>query len=267
MKTPFNLFKSLVSFVLIVSSIGLTSCNKNETPPDLPPVGSFVMDFDDFNNISKAAGDSTKFNAAVSVLAVGIWNIVLTATMAVPVAAFREAFNHEGEWDKKKEGYVWAYTVPIGAATYSLELVGYVDDESSTTWEMYISLGGGFQDVLWYEGVVATNGTSATWTLNKDGNNPESFLKIVYSKTDAENTSIRYTNVEDSDNNGSYIDFSTYSGDDHYDRQYDIYGAPENKLVEIVWNNKDKQGYFTSPTVSNGDKKCWNGFLEDDVCL
>ena len=58
--------------------------------------------------------------------AVGYWNMVLSLSMAIPVLAYAEAFNHEAE-RIDNDTWQWAYSVN---ETYSAKLVADVVSDS-----------------------------------------------------------------------------------------------------------------------------------------
>ena len=75
--------------------IGYGCSNKNpvnsDKPPSLPPQSSFVMDYEDFaaqqvsreNEVAR-----TSLYWGYSAVCVGVWNTILTVTLAVPVVAY-----------------------------------------------------------------------------------------------------------------------------------------------------------------------------------
>jgi hypothetical protein len=82
---------------LIISVMLLAGCEKDkkESAPQLPPLSSLVINTD-FGAGKKST--DTYNNIVAAGLAVGYWNTVLYAYLAVPVA-HAEAFNHECERD------------------------------------------------------------------------------------------------------------------------------------------------------------------------
>ncbi|NQY66132.1 MAG: hypothetical protein HRT72_00185 [Flavobacteriales bacterium] len=261
--------QSLTSVILTFSILFLASCEKAETlpntPPSLPTEGSFVLNMDNFSDITKSIEPKSKIATIAAGLTVLVWNTIMNVTLVVPVAAFKEAFNHEGKWDVDKDGYVWTYDVVSGSNTYACELVGSVADASSTNWEMYVSKSDGFQNVLWYEGTVANDHSSASWKMNKDGDDPTAYLEIGYSKTDENNATLKYKIVESTDYENSYIEY-TISDDEMYDRNYDVYSSKEDVYVDIVWHSTEKYGSYTNSNSNEGNTFCWNELGEDTDC-
>lgn len=119
-----------------------------------------VIDFSDFHQDTKS--DPGALNAAQqeatawywlnAAAHVTVWNTIITIGLAVPVAAFRESFNHEGVYQGNKE-WAWTYDVTTPDAVYTADLHGTIKD-TTVLWEMYVSRAGVFEDFLWYYGEV-----------------------------------------------------------------------------------------------------------------
>ena len=115
LKSSFRLLSFLMAFVVLA-----VSCQKDEKPeaPELPPLSSLEMEFVDFVNPKSVNATESYQNRNLAVLHVAFWNTVVFVHMAVPVAAFREAFNHQpvlqgdGRW-------LWTYTVGVAQANYT----------------------------------------------------------------------------------------------------------------------------------------------------
>lgn len=272
-------------FSLLAALLIFQSCEKDsvvdpgsETAPQLPPEQSFIMPFDGFEDadtsglIGKVDAQEKSgphsfghwFHAASNVV---VWNTVATATSAVPVTAFREAFNHEAQY--VGDGvFVWSYQFPADGKLYTASLSGqFINGGSETQWDMRISQLNGFTDLLWYSGTVSADRTQATWTLNHKPVNPEPFISIAYDydkNTDA--FTIRYTNIIPGNaDNGAYIEFQTNPGGD-FNRAYEVF-LPNQKLLEIEWNKPSNEGRVKD-AVRFGDNEwhCWNEQLMNVEC-
>src|SRR5664279_1627483 len=83
--------KKILSVVLIVAfSTGFfTGCKKDKgVAPALPPAESMTIDFSNFISGSKGINPSNwEFAATVA----GVWNVIISTTLAVPVAAYKLA--------------------------------------------------------------------------------------------------------------------------------------------------------------------------------
>ncbi|MCI5059077.1 MAG: hypothetical protein MRY83_23390 [Flavobacteriales bacterium] len=266
----------LLSIIFVASS-----CKKKDEPaPDLPPESTFIMNFD-FTDTGTGKNDLTMppelmtdkehfLHAALNGL---VWNGLIFITAAVPVAAFRESFNHEWEYDRKDEVWSWPYDVTVGLKKYNCRLEASLSGEN-VIWEMYVSQGSAYTDFLWYEGISALNGTTGTWTLYKD---PQSgsgtpFIHIDWERRGEGDGSIKYTNVIPGDEgNGGYIyhnivlDTTGYPG--NYNAQYDIYNKASDQMTEILWNTISKHGRVRDGNRFGDDSwHCWNTSFEDEIC-
>jgi len=270
--------KRLVCFTVIMTILAfvITGCPQNQ-PPEIPPESSLVMDFSDFNNSNSKKtspeGDSqadvtaTKLNWGLAVTNIFIWNVALTVTLVIPVAAFHESFNHtpvqqeDGTW-------VWPYNFTVWGVLYSAELHANTDAGGDTTWEMYISKEGGYTDFLWFSGVSNLPLTEGTWTLNHDPNDPTPYIGVEWHRDLSVGTAdIKYTNiVPGGSENGGYI-FYGITTDTPYDAFYDIYNKGQDNHTDIEWNTTTLEGHVKDPRIFlDNDWHCWNSDLEDIIC-
>ncbi|MEQ9405849.1 MAG: hypothetical protein RIM99_19815 [Cyclobacteriaceae bacterium] len=267
MKTPAALLRG----VIFSSIILLYACSESDpeidpgVAPDIPPVSTFVMDF----NITEADGGRamTKNNWTYSALNVGFWNIAITTTFAIPVASFAESFNHEPVFDASIPGWVWEYDYAALGAKYTAKLQATVNS-TEVAWDMFITRENGFEDFNWYSGVSKLDGLSGSWVLNHDPNDPSPFIEIKWARSETDElASIGYTNVvSGADTNGDFIFFERDESDD-FNRQYDIYDKSEANTTEIRWNSVSKDGkvrdflYFQDNSFH-----CWDSMLDDIDC-
>jgi len=267
----------IVSFIaLAVIAVGCsddkTTEPEIETPPELPPLSSLVMTFDDFQysqqNISAMAytdSDSTS-NWGRAAFTVLVWNTVLTVTSIVPVAAFVEAFQHEpvrqpdGSWNR-------SYSFTVANAIYTAVLNGRFDDDT-VIWNMRISKQDGFTDFLWFTGSHNLAATEGTWTMYLMPTDPTPFLGIEWQRTPVTNTGyLKYTNIiPDNDENGAYI-FSGSTTGTTYNRSYDVFSIASNNHTNIEWHSTTKIGRIQDEAYyGDADWRCWNAFLFNSDC-
>lgn len=245
--------------------------NANAKAPDIPPLSSFVMDFDEFSGGGAAKfATTTQVNTSLvrgrASLQVVVWQGILAATLVIPVAALAESFNHapvfqDGEW-------IWSYDFRAAGVLHSAELHGRTVDDR-IEWRMLISQDGAFTDVEWFTGTSGILSRSGTWTVNYDPQQVIPFLRIDYNR-DADNPDlgqITYTSIEEGgDLEGSYIAHAAIDGAD-YDRSYSIYLAEPDNLVEIEWDHLMIDGRTKDPAFYGDDEwRCWNEELNDIEC-
>jgi len=266
----------IVSFMAI--AIVVAGCSDDKTtepetaPPDLPPLSSLVMTFDDFQssqqNISAMAFtdvDSTG-NWGRAALTVFVWNVALTVTLIVPVAAFAESFQHEpvrqtdGSWNGP-------YIFTAAGAIHTAVLNGRIDGDA-IIWSMRISKQDAFADFLWFTGSHDLMATDGTWTLNHEPTDPTPFLGIEWHRNPATNTGdLKYTNIiPGSDENGGYIFYGSTTGTT-YDRFYDIFSNASDNHINIEWHHTTKIGRIQDEAFyGDADWRCWNSTQVNDDC-
>lgn len=262
--------KNILGLAIVILIAFTTSCKKNEDPLQLPPEGSFIMDFSDFKDTSttkSTKGDTTYQNVAFSVVNVGVWNFLITVGMAVPVAAFVESFKHEPSQDK--EGWWnWTYSFNVGVATYTANLKGKRND-SKINWEMYISKTGfgAFTDFLWYTGESNVDNTSGKWILYEKPTNASQMLQITWSDDKNGTADIKYENIiPNGAENGGYINYGKNTNEP-FNRFYDIFNKGKNNHTNIEWNKESKEGRVMDPIhFSDNSWHCWTSEGVDIVC-
>jgi hypothetical protein len=257
--------------ILIIGSCGdEKTTNPQDQSPVIPPQFSMIMDFSDFPDT--ISGDEsnyhilTKRNWGWAASNVAVWNSVLTLTLAIPTAAFVEAFNHQPV--KQSDGsWLWQYQVTNQEPIYTAKLFGTTKSDS-IEWRMLLSKEGDYIDFEWFTGVSNISGTEGNWTLNKEPNSPVPFLFIEwhYNKQE-ESAYVKYTKLTPTlPGNQSYI-FYSKSNEIPYNRFYQIYSAEENRTVDIKWNYEMKFGRVMDPIhFGTPNWQCWDEKLEDTNC-
>jgi hypothetical protein len=273
-------FNKMIFTLVVLISLMLFSCSEEdpnapaEQRPDIPPQSTFVMDFSEFPDtlapalLGKVFSTDTlqRTNWGWAALNAGVWNIVLTITLAVPVAAFGEAFNHEPV-QQPDNSWLWTYDLNIGGIVHTAKLFGSTVSEGNE-WRMLVTKQGYYEDFEWYTGFSNFPRTSGTWALNKDPNDPNPFLFIEWNRNTQQNTAdIKYTNIVPGDPaNGSYIFYGKTNGDP-YNRFYDIFGQEENRNINIEWNYENLFGRVMDELrFGDQDWHCWNEQLFNIDC-
>ena len=275
------MMKKIIFFLSLALSIAvLQSCEKDPKPedglaPQLPPAESFIKPFTGRKSVDTPGVSSddlefrgptyrNSFHAASNVF---VWNTVLAVNMAIPVASFLEAFNHNPTYEGNGI-FVWSYDVQVAGQTYIASLSGqFVNNNEDVEWIMTVSQVGGFSDFVYYSGIVATDGSEATWTLNHKPLSPEPYIGVDYQKNLAtQDISIRYTNViPNNPDNGDYIEYRTDAAGD-FNRAYDVNRGADD-FLEILWNVPSNEGRVRHERrFGDTDWHCWDTQLMDTDC-
>lgn len=271
---------------LLIGISFLTSCDKepvtpgdDEVAPQLPPQESFIMPFTGFEDADTTgfktnkspedkSGPTSFRNWFVAASSVAIWNTVVGLTTGVPVASFREAFNHQATY--AGDGvFVWAYDFKVAGKTYIASLSGqFINNNQEIQWEMKVSQLGGFNEVTWYTGIVSEDLTKASWTLYHQPENPQPFISIDYELDKATDAfTLRYTNIIPGNaDKGGYIEYRTRPGET-YNRGYDVFQVKENNFLEILWDVPAYEGRVKNPNFFKDEEwHCWNADQMDTDC-
>ena len=257
---------ALVGIIALVS----VSCKKDENnaPPEMPPIESFQMDFSDFTEFPDTTEAKKSLQTyqhfAYSYVTVGVWNLMTTVALAVPVAVYLESFKHTPEF-LGDDTWQWTYSLD----TYTARLVATRISNEQFTAEMFISKTGveAFEDFKWFEGTIMYDHTHASWKLYESPANNVQWLDIEWTKDwEAGTSAITYTNVKaGSEEFGSYITYGIVDDVD-YDAFYTLSSATNE--VNIKYNTETKAGRVKSPAhFGNADWHCWNELFQDIDCV
>ena len=255
--------------VLVIAVLTVTGCGGASGAPTIPPVNTFVIPIEDFQNsgtgglITLAGNQSNWDYAAFTVV---YWGAILITKLAVPVAAFRASFQHtpaqqdDGSW-------IWSYSVNIGNATYTAELHAQFITEG-VHWAMNISKEGEYEDFLWYYGECDLPATEGFWILKDSPANPTDLLGINWSRNISAGTyAVRYTNIVPGDpNNGGYID-TQYTKGVPYDHVWDLYNKSGDNHTYIEWSSTTGAGRVKNSNHFGDDNwHCWNSTRMNVTC-
>ena len=273
MKTENKIWLKYTTLAILLFAVAFSGCEKDNDPkaPDLPPIGTFVMDFNDFigsksvSGAEDAKGPATA-NWGWAASNVLVWNTVLTINLIVPVASFYEAFDHKGIYEGDNE-WSWTYNFMAGGVSHKAELHGTLT-ETQVLWEMYISKENVFTDFPWYSGSHNILRTEGQWVLNGSPEAPAAYLQIDWTRGENDNSAdIKYMNIVAGSNYyESYIEYGR-TNEVPLDLFYDIYDSSIQNLVEIEWSESTKEG-----RVKDAEHfydmlwHCWDNVLQDTDC-
>ena len=263
--------------LILILSIGLFSCDKKETletAPQLPPVETMIFDFSKLDLYKSA--EISKVNWIYSATTVSFWSTILGTTLAVPVAAFHSAVEHQPVKINDEE-WQWQFEVDGFTSTYSARLVGKLES-SHIKWEMYIAKTGieSFDEFLWFEGTSELDGNSGQWILYHSNEYQEKLLQIDWIKEGENVGQIKYTYVREKDSQNDddvfYGSTLTYglqdSGFDIFINVH-IYSQQESDFVDSVieWSSSDYNGHVKAEHFFNDtDWHCWDVSGNDIEC-
>ncbi len=259
-----------------------TGCKKDKgVAPTLPPVESMTIDFSNFTSMKKSIEltadqkGTNNSNWEYAATVAGTWNLIITTTLAIPLASFKLAMDQEPVYISTKN-WQWSYTVTVSNVTYSARLTGQIG-ASNVTWTMYVSNPNsgtnGFAEFVWFTGTSQLDGTAGQWILNQSAQVQQPYLQIDWTTTSNSISSVKYTYVKSGDAfQNSYIIYglTTDALNAYYTVHY--YDADLLKFsdVNIEWNST------TSPTGNGkvqstdymGDSNwyCWDSNKINITC-
>lgn len=263
-------------FIVALSSGFFPGCKKDKgDPPVLPPQESMTIDFSNFTSTKKSADmlpvqkGTNSANWDYAALVAGVWNVILTANLAVPVAAYKLAVNQTPVFIATKT-WQWSYNVPVSGATYKARLTGLIR-ASDVQWKMYITREGtnGFPEFLWFEGTSKLDGTGGQWILYENSQSPVAYLQIDWTKTGTTVGNIKYTYIKDGDSfKTSFIEYglTTTTLNAYYTIHYYDFGIADFTNVNIEWSTTKYNGRIKSSKYLLGDWYCWDEQKLNTTC-
>jgi hypothetical protein len=270
-------FIKILTIIIVTGLIGLiVSCEDDQTTnpfdevPTMPSQSTMLIDFSEFPDTSLVKmiefPSATKINWSWAAAHVAVWNSVLTLHLVIPVAAFREAFNHQptlqtdGSW-------LWQYDISVEEENYTAKLYGKTVTEG-VEWKMLLSKSGYYTDFEWFTGLSNLPATEGTWTLNKEPESPSPFLSIEWNRNPQEATAdVKYTLISPSlPQDGSFIHYGK-TNEVPLNRFYQIFKAEDNNLIEIKWSYESHFGRVKdSVYFKDSSWHCWDEKLDDMNC-
>ena len=273
--------KSFFLFCLLGLSLAFHSCTKDDSqiPPEnlsaptIPSAELFAIPVESFGNFTDGEIATTRNNksnwihAGVNVL---VWNTVVFVNTAIPIAAFGHSFNFESEYVGNLT-WQWEYeyeTLPAqGSKKYDVTLTGqYIGNNEQVAWKMTVQEEGTSTDFVWYEGIVNTDHTGGTFTVFRNPESPESYVRLAFTRDlTTSDVSVTFTNIiPNAPGNGDYIYWQTETGSE-YDRHYDV--STDGNLLEIEANHLNKNGRVKD-VKHFGDEnwRCWDTAQKNIDC-
>jgi len=262
--------KKKISVILILFLIAgnFMSCKKkNRDFPHVLPT-TMLIDFSNFviTSQSSARDFETKggenFYWTFSADIVSPWRTLTTATLSVPIGAYRSAANQKPS-NISANKWEWSYNATVGGASHRVRLTGEAQG-SQMKWEMYVSRdgAGGFSEFKWLEGTSNTTGTEGKWTFYESHTQQTTVaLQVDWTKSGAAEK-IKYTN------NNLHIEYGQPTGSFSFSYGVHYNNASLGRFsdVNIEWNSSNPAGRVRSADFLDGQWKCWNAQRIDTVC-
>jgi hypothetical protein len=264
-----------VALILILSSAFFNSCKKNKDigeAPVLPPAESMTIDFSNFLSQKKSlevvpgqkGTENSNWEFAATVA--GIWRLIISTTLAIPVISFELAVNQEPVY-LSDHTWQWSYNATIADVVYKARLTGQIQS-SNVAWKMYITKEGSYNDFLWFEGTSNLDGSGGQWTLYQSNLNPVALLRIDWTKSGTTVGTIKYTYIKASDPfQNSYIEYglTTSTLNAYYSIHY--YNGAKFSDVDVEWNTITHEGRIKSlDYLGDTNWYCWDSNLVNVSC-
>ncbi len=256
-----NILSRLIAMSMLCTFF-LTGCEKEkdkEKGPDLPPITTFAIDLSDFTSAGELKSVDPKSNFHLVVGAVSYWNLVLSAAMVIPVAAYAEAFNHDAV---RLDNDTWQWTYAVNNE-YNAKLTADVMNDSVYL-SMNIEKADASMDVVWFTGKCDILRTGGEWTVNDVPLASQTAWLFIEWNADYEDKTfdVKYLNVRPgADYEDSYIEYGITNSTD-YNAYYNLYNSETNMLYEVDYNTETHVG-----TVTDGlNQLCWDESFNNTIC-
>lgn len=259
-------------FAFLFAVLIFVSCDNDDslkTAPEIPPVGTMVVDFGKLGSDATKSAEFEKTNWFFSAATVGVWNLIIGTTFAVPVAAFHLAVEQQPVLIKDLT-WQWEYPFEAFASQFKARLVGKLESAKKIKWEMYISKTGidPFEEFLWFEGTSNTNGQDGQWILYHSPKSKVKTVQIDWKKEKEKVGEITYTYVREKDEKGnldtfmgSTLTYGLQEGERNAYVNVNTYDSGSKEMVEteIEWNHTQYDGRVKAKHFFNDSNwHCWD---------
>jgi hypothetical protein len=269
--------KKLISVTLIFclcTTFLFTGCKKDKgDPPVLPPAESMAIDFSNFSTGKKSAEiisdtkGTANSNFDFAATTAGIWKLIISTTLAVPVSSFKAAIGKNPVYLSDKT-WQWSYELTVGGNSYKARLTGQ-NAVSKYIWKMYISRDGtnGFSEFVWFEGESKSDGTGGQWILKRSAAVQEPLLQIDWTKSGDVIGTVKYSYLQNDGLQGSYIEQGFTSADLNAYYTIHYYNGVKFSDVKIEWNTTTKNGRVQSVEyLGDSNWYCWDSNKINATC-
>lgn len=258
--------------ILFIPIILLMSCSDDDgafvqgAQPELPPQSSMAPDFSAFKDGENGRLETTQ-NWPYAAINVGVYSVIIYASLAVPVTAFQFAVDQTPSFDSNTGLWEWEYDVDLQSkGQYNVRLTASVDNQD-VDWKGYISKAGQFDNFVWFEGQSNLAADAGSWDLYESPNTPSKWLSVQWTKDESDATvNSSFTIEKEGDFKNSSISYSI-DGNTPFDSHVTIVDTKNSNTVEIDWNSTTSVGRVKSP-LKFGDElfHCWDANLTDTDC-
>jgi len=262
--------KSLTLFTAVILMLSIFSCEKNamepekERPPELPPVESMQINLSFFDSLSSNSLEKTaltKHNFIAAAWRIFIINTTFRVAAIVPTAVFLAALSEDPVL--KDDGkFHWIYTTTSNSDSFTADLAGWVDRESSeVVWEMYVSSNTHspkLDNFLWYEG-RAKIGNKQGWWMFHDDKSPDALVEVLKIDWQIPNENYReliLSNLNQA--NEGYGDSLKYIYDNFNEYLIFIDASQNNSVNTIYWDSQTGAGYIEWFDYNEGNRSYWD---------
>jgi hypothetical protein len=245
-----------------------TACDNStdphfEGPPPLPDLKTMTADLSFFGE--SPVGAASNFTAAKTVAAPAVAST--TAFMPLAVAAYEAA--EDATPVEQNDGYHWTFSATHQNQTINANLTGRARGIIDAVWELRVdaaSLTPPLTGFLLLSGRSDLDETNGEWRVFNAATPSASnaLLDITWESIGAASWRVVFLNVATaSPGLGDYLDYQAL-GDV---RTLSYRDASAGSTAVIQWNSVTKAGSISVPGINGGNAACWNGAMQNVVCL
>jgi hypothetical protein len=267
--------KIIVFCLIIIISAGLfMTCKKDKgNAPVLPPFESMYIDFSNFTSLKKSftihqdgkGTESSTWQFAASIA--GIWNDLITSSIAVPLAAYDSAAKYSAGYVSENL-WQWSYDFTFDGVDYKSVLQGEVST-NSVSWKMYLTknISGGYTDFLSLSGTSETDGSGGQWIFYQSPQSSVEIFQTDWTKSGDLVTGVKYTYLINDPNKDSFINYLIDTNSD-LDAGYNIHFSDGTYSdSDIEWNTTTRHGRLKClDYLQDENWYCWDNNKINKVC-
>lgn len=250
----------LILIIITFIFLGCSEVDDNsQEVPVLPSEKSFIIKLDFFEPENKI----TKGNWNNALISVEDWNIFNNWDIYIPIEAYKEAFNHQPEF-QSGQTWLWEYDF---LNNYKAKLYGTYE-YGIIIWDMRISLENNFDDFAWFTGWSDIDNSKGEWIIKDNFETKQDLLTIIWErnfKDETFETKYLKNKIEESGSK-SYITRRIINNPT-YDTELEIFEAIELNNTYINYNELDGNGRIKGIHLYNDSEwHCWDKDKSDSYC-
>lgn len=253
-----KLLALILMLSLTIASCGDDPLSDNEDPPELPKFNQMEPELSYFEN-NNAPSDTSNYFFAKN-YAIGMSNV--SSIGQVYLGFFSTLDKSDAKYDNGT--WVWNYSYSYQGESIDITLKAE-DNGVNINWEMLWSYEGeeeSFTDYKVFEGQVALDGTSGSWTFNSLETDTQEEQPVLVSNWTREGEEDVEISTDFYNSDGSQTDtYTFYREANEFHVVYE--GSNQENNITVFWDIEAETGYYE---IGSEERHCWDSNQRNINC-